>query len=72
MQVCSRPYDVVAFGAHPDDLEVVLGGTAVKLVKQGLRYCLLIYVTANQRDTAREENVTPKQSRQQRFWELNA
>lgn len=35
MQECSRTYDVVAFGAHPDDLEVVLGGTAVKLVKQG-------------------------------------
>lgn len=31
-----RQYDVVAFGAHPDDLEVVLGGTAVKLVRKGL------------------------------------
>lgn len=29
-------YDVVAFAAHPDDLEAVLGGTAVKLVRQGL------------------------------------
>ena len=29
-------FDVVAFGAHPDDLEVVLGGTAVKLVRKGL------------------------------------
>jgi LmbE family N-acetylglucosaminyl deacetylase len=29
-------YDVVAFGAHPDDLEVVMGGTAIKLVRQGL------------------------------------
>ncbi len=35
----SRPerYDVVAFGAHPDDLEAVLGGTAAKLVRSGLR-----------------------------------
>jgi len=31
-----RQYDVIAFGAHPDDLEVVLGGTAVKLVRKGL------------------------------------
>jgi LmbE family N-acetylglucosaminyl deacetylase len=30
-----RKFDVMAFGAHPDDLEVVLGGTAVKLVRKG-------------------------------------
>lgn len=29
-------YDVMAFGAHPDDLEVVLGGTAAKLVRSGM------------------------------------
>ena len=29
-------YDVLAFGAHPDDLEVVLGGTAAKLLRSGL------------------------------------
>ena len=29
-------FDVVAFGAHPDDLEAVMGGTAVKLVRAGL------------------------------------
>lgn len=29
-------YDVLAFGAHPDDLEAVMGGTTVKLVRQGL------------------------------------
>jgi LmbE family N-acetylglucosaminyl deacetylase len=28
-------YDVVAFGAHPDDLEVVMGGTAAKLTSRG-------------------------------------
>jgi len=37
MQTTStRKYDVVAFGAHPDDLEAVMGGTAVKLVRKGL------------------------------------
>ncbi len=28
-------YDVLAFGAHPDDLEVVMGGTAAKLAGRG-------------------------------------
>jgi len=29
-------FDVVAFGAHPDDLEAVLGGTAARLVRGGM------------------------------------
>lgn len=32
----NQRYDVVAFGAHPDDLEAVMGGTAVKLARKGL------------------------------------
>lgn len=32
----SRKFDVMAFGAHPDDLEAVMGGTTVKLVRKGL------------------------------------
>jgi N-acetylglucosamine malate deacetylase 1 len=35
------PYDVIAFGAHPDDLEVVMGGTTLKMVQKGLR---ILYV----------------------------
>ena len=31
----ARAYDVLAFGAHPDDLEAVMGGTAVTLVRRG-------------------------------------
>ena len=27
-------FDVIAFGAHPDDLEAIMGGTAVKLVRK--------------------------------------
>ncbi len=30
-------YDVLAIATHPDDLEVVMGGTAAKLVARGLR-----------------------------------
>ena len=28
-------YDVIAFGAHPDDVEAVMGGTLIKLVEKG-------------------------------------
>lgn len=28
-------YDILAFGAHPDDLEAVMGGTAAKLAAKG-------------------------------------
>jgi LmbE family N-acetylglucosaminyl deacetylase len=28
-------FDAIAFGAHPDDIEAVMGGTAVKLVRNG-------------------------------------
>ena len=28
-------YDVVAFGAHPDDLEATMGGTSVILAEKG-------------------------------------
>jgi LmbE family N-acetylglucosaminyl deacetylase len=31
----STRYDVLAFGAHPDDLEAVMGGTAATLVTKG-------------------------------------
>jgi LmbE family N-acetylglucosaminyl deacetylase len=31
----SQRYEVVAFGAHPDDLEAVIGGTTAKLVDKG-------------------------------------
>lgn len=32
----NRKYDVLAFGAHPDDLEAVMGGTALNLARKGL------------------------------------
>jgi N-acetylglucosamine malate deacetylase 1 len=31
----AAPYDVLAFAAHPDDLEAVMGGTAAKLARKG-------------------------------------
>lgn len=31
------PFDAIAFAAHPDDVEVAMGGTAAKLTSHGLR-----------------------------------
>jgi bacillithiol biosynthesis deacetylase BshB1 len=33
--------DVVAVGPHPDDLEIICGGTLAKLVKQGYRVAMI-------------------------------
>jgi bacillithiol biosynthesis deacetylase BshB1 len=30
-------YDILAIGAHPDDLEAVMGGTTIRLARRGLR-----------------------------------
>lgn len=35
--VANPPYDVVAVGAHPDDVEIACGGTLAKLASQGYR-----------------------------------
>ena len=32
-----KPLDVIAVGAHPDDVEIGVGGTLAKLVRQGYR-----------------------------------
>ncbi len=32
-----EPFDVLAVGAHPDDVEIAVGGTLASLVKQGYR-----------------------------------
>jgi N-acetylglucosamine malate deacetylase 1 len=34
-------YDVLAIGAHPDDVEVFMGGTAAKLVRKGSKLLLV-------------------------------
>ena len=37
----AEPVDVLAVGAHPDDVEVVMGGTAAKLARRGQRVLLV-------------------------------
>ena len=36
-----EPYDVVAVGAHPDDVEIACGGTLAKLAAQGYRVAII-------------------------------
>ncbi|QDT34406.1 PIG-L family deacetylase [Thalassoglobus polymorphus] len=36
-QELPEPLDVIAVGAHPDDVEIAIGGTLANLVKQGYR-----------------------------------
>lgn len=37
-----RPYDVIAFGAHPDDVEMGMGGTVAGLVESGRRVAIVV------------------------------
>ena len=43
-------YDVLAFGAHPDDLEMAMGGTLALLGAAGRRV-LMVSVTRGERGT---------------------
>ncbi len=56
------PYDVIAFAAHPDDLEVSMGGTAAKLVAAGMR---VLFVDFTNGEPARyaAAGVRPDQAR---------
>ena len=40
-EIDETPYDVVAVGAHPDDVEIACGGTLAKLVNQGYRVAIV-------------------------------
>ena len=40
-----KPLDLLAVAPHPDDLEIICGGTLAKLVKQGYRVGMLDLTT---------------------------
>lgn len=46
----SAPYDVLAFGAHPDDLEMSIGGTIARFTKSG-RKVLMVSLTRGEAST---------------------
>jgi bacillithiol biosynthesis deacetylase BshB1 len=47
--------DVVAVGPHPDDLEIICGGTLAKLVKQGYRVAMIDLTTGEPTPRGSEE-----------------
>ena len=55
-------YDAVAVAAHPDDLEAVMAGTAIKLVRAGLR---VLFVDLSAGEPAR--HARPGERRAQAF-----
>ena len=63
-------YDVIAFGAHPDDVEAVMGGTVVKLVEKGRS--VVIVDLCDGEPTRQEPEVTEVSKRvgQLNFWVL--
>ena len=47
--------DVIAVGAHPDDLEIICGGTLALLVKQGHRVGMIDLTTGEPTPRGSEE-----------------
>mgnify|MGYP002624872591 CR=1 FL=1 len=41
MVAADEPYDVVAIGAHPDDVEIGCGGTLARLASRGCRVAIV-------------------------------
>ena len=60
-------FDILAVGAHPDDLEVAMGGTAAKLSDKGLTRCLSTCPPVNRPDMRAEERVRHKPAMRLRF-----
>ena len=51
----SEKVDVIAVGPHPDDLEILCGGTLAKLVKQGYRVAMIDLTTGEPTPRGTEE-----------------
>lgn len=54
------PYDVLAIGAHPDDVEVGCGGTLIRLHEEGHR-CALVVLTQGEMGTGGTVEVRKKE-----------
>lgn len=58
MSEASERVDVVAVGAHPDDLEIVCGGTLARLVEQGYQVALVDLTSGEPTPRGSEETRT--------------
>src|SRR5436190_15107514 len=54
-EASTQPLDVLAVGAHPDDLEITCGGTLAKLVRQGYRVGMIDLTTGEPTPRGSEE-----------------
>jgi len=55
-------YDVVAFGAHPDDLEHAMGGTLIKMCREGMRV-LMVHATRGEGGTHGSQDIRIEEAR---------
>ena len=65
------PFDVIAFGAHPDDLDGVMGG-AVKMARKGLSVLFVDLCDLEPTRHAPMGSATSRLSRQSGSWEWSA
>ena len=50
------PYDIIAIGAHPDDVEVGTGGVLIRLAQRG-RKTGIVYLTAGEMGTGGDADI---------------
>lgn len=55
------PHTILAFGPHPDDVELGLGGTVAALVQQGHRV-VLVDMTSGEPTPFGDENIRPREA----------
>lgn len=51
----TRQKSIVAFGAHPDDIEIGMGGTLKRLVESGQKIVACVATTPNKKDLREKE-----------------
>lgn len=54
--------DVLAIGAHPDDIEHAIGGTMLHLKKQGLK-CVMLHMTHGEAGTYGDKNLRDQEAK---------
>ena len=60
--------DILAIGAHPDDVELGCGGTVAKLISEGKTVAIVDLTHANSEHVERISQEQKKQQTQPKFW----